>query len=64
MQGHLSEARAWLNRMFAVNPIPPPPLLILALRGLRATTHLRGDYGLAIASLDEELGICRELRDD
>ena len=64
MQGHLAEAREWLERMFAVYPESPLPLRILALRGLGATSHVRGDYGGAIASLEEAYAICRDLGDD
>lgn len=64
MQGHLHEAREWLDRMFALNPRSPLPIRILALRGLGATAQAAGEYDRATGALEEALSICRHLGDD
>lgn len=64
MQGHLNEAREWLDRMFALNPTSPLPVRVLALRGLGATAQAPGQYDRAIGALEEALSICRDLGDD
>ncbi len=62
-QGHLSEAREWLEGALARRTEAPTVVLPRALRGASQLAWRRGDYELATTLATDGLAICRELGD-